>query len=81
MELERNPEDCYGCASCVLACSFHHEGEFSPSLSSISVFKDDKTGDINWSVDNSCDFCQGEDEPFCVRFCPYDALRMVNSSE
>jgi Fe-S-cluster-containing hydrogenase component 2 len=37
-------EDCAGCRQCEMVCSFHHEKAFSPSLSRITVIKDDRNG-------------------------------------
>jgi len=37
-------DECAGCRVCEMACSFRHEGRFSPSLSRITVIKVDKHG-------------------------------------
>jgi Fe-S-cluster-containing hydrogenase component 2 len=75
----RDKNACYGCRSCELACSFHHRTAFSPEASSIKVTRNNRTGRINWSVDSSCDRCNGENSPLCVRYCAYDALHSENS--
>jgi Fe-S-cluster-containing hydrogenase component 2 len=36
--------ECAGCRVCEMACSYGHEGRFSPSLSRITVIKKDKHG-------------------------------------
>jgi len=60
LKILRNAEACYGCRICELACSFHHQGVFSPELSSIRVSRNNRTGEIGWSVDSTCDSCKGE---------------------
>lgn len=77
----RNPKACYGCRACEIACSFHHQKAFSPGGGSIRVAKDHRTGSIHWQLDSSCDLCEGEDRPLCVRFCAYEALNMVRTEE
>jgi Fe-S-cluster-containing hydrogenase component 2 len=81
MKIRRIPEKCYGCRSCELACSFHHRGAFSPGGGSIRAFKDHETGAIHWQRDRTCDFCRGEERPWCIRFCSYEALEIVNEEK
>jgi len=69
-------EACYGCRTCELACSYHHAKVFSPELSSIKVQRDNRTGKITWSIDSTCDFCEGEEEPLCVKFCFYGGIKL-----
>jgi Fe-S-cluster-containing hydrogenase component 2 len=38
------PPSCVGCRICELACSYRHNGVFSPSLSRVTVLKVDKYG-------------------------------------
>jgi len=78
MKIRRSPEKCYGCRSCELACSFHHLGVFSPGGGSIRAFKNQETGEIYWERDATCDLCRGEERPWCVRFCSYEALDVRN---
>jgi anaerobic carbon-monoxide dehydrogenase iron sulfur subunit len=66
---------CYGCRTCELACSFHHEGVFAPERASIKVTKCNRTGVISWQLAASCDGCANEDQPLCVKYCAYGALR------
>lgn len=68
---------CYGCKTCQLVCSLHHTGSFWPERSSVQVFRNPQTGMVRWSIDKTCDQCQGEAEPLCVRSCSYEALKMV----
>ena len=69
-------QDCVGCRTCEIACSFHHKKTFSPSISSIAVQRGQKATsyttsfydcDLNGHL--ACDKCQGEDEPLCVKYC------------
>ena len=68
---------CTGCRTCEMACSYHHKGIFSPSISSIEIV--DKPKELGFGItfhidpDNShlaCDGCQGLGEPLCVKYCP-----------
>ncbi len=77
MKIVRNAEACYGCRTCELACSFHHERVFSPELSSIRVSRNNRTGKIGWSINSTCDSCQGETQPLCMQYCAYGALQEV----
>jgi Fe-S-cluster-containing hydrogenase component 2 len=77
LKIISNPDRCYGCRTCELACSFHHTGLFSPESSSITVRKSNQTGTIKWRLDSSCDSCAGEEEPLCVKYCSYKALETV----
>lgn len=74
MKLIRNPKLCYGCRACELICSFHHRGEFSPGGGAIKVRKDNRTGEISWRKRSTCDFCEGEGQLLCIRYCTYKAL-------
>ena len=67
-------EACVGCRICELACSFHHSGVFSPDASSIKVSRDNQNGEINLSLDSTCDLCKGEARAACVEHCVYGAL-------
>jgi len=77
MRIKRDHTACYGCRTCELACSFHHEKVFSPDLSSIKVWRNNRTGVIKWTIDSTCDSCSGESGPLCVRLCAYQALKEV----
>ena len=72
-----NTKACYGCRTCELACSYHHKKVFSPELSSIKVLTNNRTGKITWSVDSTCDSCEGEERPLCMEYCFYQALKEV----
>ena len=70
-------EDCRGCRTCELACSFYHCEEFNPIFSSIRILeKDNNEGFlINLIEDNvgeaiRCDGCKNNNNgPLCVEFC------------
>ena len=75
LKLVRDAEACYGCRTCELVCSFHHSRVFSPELSSMKVLTHMRTGEIKWTIDSTCDSCQGEAQPLCVKYCIYGALQ------
>ena len=77
MSIAINTKACYGCRMCELACSFHHKRAFSPELSSIKVLTCMRTGEISWSIDSTCDFCEGEEQLLCEKYCLYGALKEV----
>jgi Fe-S-cluster-containing hydrogenase component 2 len=33
------------------------------------------------SVDSTCNLCQGKDQPLCIRYCSYKALRIAGKTE
>ena len=76
--IARNAALCYGCKTCQLVCSFHHTGSFWPERSSIQVSRNPQTGVIRWSIDRTCDQCEREEQPLCVRYCSYNALMNVS---
>jgi len=59
---------CAGCRVCELACSYIHEGRFSPSLSRVDVVKEDKYG-LDYPV-----YCRQCDECPPADACPVGAL-------
>ena len=69
-------QDCVGCRTCEIACSYHHKRIFSPSISSIEIKKGQKEPSFTISFYErdhndhlACDKCQGEAEPLCVKYC------------
>lgn len=70
---------CGGCRTCEMACSFHHKGEFNPTLASIKIIAAE--GKLPFRVwlsgekeklaprEIPCDGCQELEEPLCVQFC------------
>ncbi|MCB2202819.1 hypothetical protein KQH56_02310 [bacterium] len=71
-------DDCGGCQTCEIACSYKHTGEFNNRVSSIEIVElKDKPGySVRITHDSSgerimCDGCQDVDgDPLCVEFCP-----------
>jgi len=80
MRINFDPSRCYSCKSCQLICSFHHTGAFWPEQSSIEAYRNQQTGYVKWSVDNTCDGCAGEQEVLCVKYCVYGALALGTRS-
>ena len=80
MKIFRKTQGCYACKCCQLACGFHHTGAFDPSKSSILVRRDYVTGVISWSIDTTCDNCENEAEPLCVKFCGYGNIGKVEDT-
>ena len=67
---------CGGCRTCEMLCSFHHTGEYNPSVSSIRILE--KEGTAGYAVllieENgpdgfACDLCRGLTRPLCVKVC------------
>jgi Fe-S-cluster-containing hydrogenase component 2 len=73
----RDPNACYGCRACEIVCSYHHGEGFAPEGGSIRVDKNNGTGKIRWRIDGTCDLCEGEEQPLCVRYCSYQALSLA----
>jgi len=69
-------DKCYGCRTCELACSFHHQRVFAPELSSIKISRSNQTGRVGFHIGLTCDSCGEESQPLCVEFCSYGALRV-----
>lgn len=74
IKIKHFPEKCYACKTCELICSYHHKKVFQPSISSISVERDHINGIWSWSLNDTCDKCEGEEQPLCAKFCFYDAI-------
>ena len=81
---------CGGCSTCELACSFHHKGEFDPSVSSLKIVEnEDGPGYYVLLVDNAtgesmaCDGCKDCDIPLCVEYCKEadDLMAILNEFE
>ncbi len=77
MKIIRNSNLCYACGTCQLICSFHHTKAFWPDRSSICVSRDPQNGVIKWCIKSTCDGCTNEDEPLCVKYCVYGAIKAV----
>jgi carbon-monoxide dehydrogenase iron sulfur subunit len=71
MRLKRiqiDAEKCSGCRFCEMICSFQHSGKFSPSLSRVTVIKEDKDGFDYPVLCHHCDQCPP------INTCPTGAL-------
>ena len=75
---------CTGCHACEIACTFHHNGYFSRRKASIEVQYDDVTGIAviqhyknNIGGHPGCDYCQGEDDFWCMKFCLPGAITVT----
>lgn len=70
-------EDCGGCRTCELACSYHHNGSFfRPYISSIKIIKKENEPGYVIKLEEetagnviACDGCVGLTEPLCVEYC------------
>ncbi len=62
------PDLCTGCRLCEAACSYRHEGVYSPSLSRVRVVKFE---DRCLSVPVVCNYCE---QPPCEASCPTGAM-------
>ena len=67
---------CGNCRTCEIGCSFHHTGEFKPSVASIKIIeKENKDGKFILLLEKNegerlaCDGCVGLDEPMCIEYC------------
>ncbi len=49
---------------------------FSPSRSSTRVSRDNDTEVITLSMDSTCDLCEGEETPLCVKYCACGARKV-----
>lgn len=79
-------ERCGGCQSCQMACSFHHQGLFQPSISSLEITNSPKEPGFavtfyRKSADGhiACDRCKGLEVPLCVQVCPSTMSDELNS--
>jgi len=74
--MKRVMTSCGGCRTCEMACSFHHTGEYNPSVSSIRIVEDNGDGgycvlliDESHGSGFACDGCNGLETPLCVQYC------------
>ena len=74
-----DPTRCKGCRLCEASCSFHKTGHkaFDPSAISTHVHRDNDSAVITISLDSTCDWCEGEETPLCVKYCAYGARRLA----
>ncbi len=79
-------EKCTLCQLCVLACSFHHAKLFNMNRASIEVNAYGKERKIKIIINEqteeeklACDYCEGEREPLCIKYCIPKALNIKGS--
>ena len=66
-------ENCRGCRSCQLACSFERNGVFNPGRSMIVMERDLVNGRAAPMIKPlGCDLCGGD--PVCAKACKYGAI-------
>jgi protein NrfC len=66
---------CYGCQSCMYACSMAHEGVASPSLSRIQIIRDAPSF-TKYPYDIVMSVCRQCVTPLCVQNCPTGACHI-----
>jgi protein NrfC len=80
---------CFGCQSCMFACSMTHEGEANPSLSRIQIIRDAPSF-TKYPYDIVMSACRQCVSPLCVQNCPtgachidaaYGNVRMIDQSK
>ena len=74
-------EKCTGCRACEFACSFHHKQVFSRKFASLEVCRLERGREISIirymeaeKEHFACDYCEGEVEPLCVKYCVVEAI-------
>jgi Fe-S-cluster-containing dehydrogenase component len=76
---------CGGCRTCEMACSFHHTGEFNPTVSSIKIVEREGQDGFYvhlWEKPDGpalvCDGCKKLNVPLCTQYCcESDALAEI----
>ena len=66
---------CFGCQSCMYACSMTHEGAASPSLSRIQIIRDAPSF-TKYPYDIVMSVCRQCVTPLCVQNCPTGACHV-----
>jgi protein NrfC len=66
---------CFGCQSCMFACSMAHEGVANPSLSRIQIIRD-APGFTKYPYDIIMSVCRQCVTPLCVQNCPTGACHV-----
>ena len=66
---------CWGCQSCMYACSMGHQGEANPSLSRIQIVRDAPSF-TKYPQDIVMAVCRHCVTPVCVNSCPVGAARV-----
>ena len=66
---------CFGCQSCMFACSLTHEGVANPALSRIQIIRD-APGFTKYPNDITMSVCRQCVTPICVQSCPVGACHV-----
>lgn len=66
---------CFGCQSCMFACSMTHEGEANPSVSRIQIIRD-APAFSKYPYDIVMSVCRQCISPLCVQNCPTGACHV-----
>jgi protein NrfC len=66
---------CFGCQSCMFACSMTHEGEANPSTSRIQIIRDAPSF-TKYPYDIVMSVCRQCVTPLCVQNCPTGACHV-----
>jgi protein NrfC len=66
---------CFGCQSCMYACSMTHEGEGNPSVSRIQIIRDAPSF-TKYPYDIMMSVCRQCVSPLCVQNCPTGACHI-----
>ena len=66
---------CFGCQSCMFACSMTHEGEANPSVSRIQIIRDAPAFN-KYPYDIVMSVCRQCVSPLCVENCPTGACHV-----
>lgn len=79
IKLYLDSKKCKGCLRCELACSFHKSAHqsFNLSLSSTRVLRNPEKKKITLMINETCDLCENEDYPLCVKYCVFGARRII----
>jgi Fe-S-cluster-containing dehydrogenase component len=67
---------CTACRACELACHYHHSGVFGTTENSVTIEYQPDSGNLNISINETCDECGGEILPFCVKYCAPRAIQL-----
>ena len=67
-------EKCVNCNSCILACSFHHKGEYNPFFARIKKVKETNSH-------NYVSICRQCSEQTCYNVCPSNAIHIDNQEK
>jgi Fe-S-cluster-containing hydrogenase component 2 len=67
-------ENCGGCKTCELSCSFERTGAFNHHCASMRVIENERTYRVEFFEKDegdhkACDGCAGLEEPLCATYC------------